>query len=79
MGHYLESEIIFHFILLNIQRKRTKVFPVLNYIIKHYAVKAHGNGGTAPPFLTAALDEGGGQLHAPVTLRPMMGSTVPIG
>jgi hypothetical protein len=34
------------------------VIPLLNYVIKHYAMKAYGGiGGIAPPFLTSALDE----------------------
>jgi hypothetical protein len=32
--------------------------PVLNYVIKHYAMKTWGSGGIAPPFFTLALGEG---------------------
>jgi hypothetical protein len=39
---------------------KRKVIPVLNYIIKHYAIKAWGSGSIAPPFLTLALDGGSG-------------------
>jgi hypothetical protein len=41
----------------NIQGKGN-IIPVLNYVIKHYAMKAWRNGGTAPPFLTLILDGG---------------------
>jgi hypothetical protein len=37
-----------------------KVIPVFTYVIKHYAMKAYGEGrgGIAQPFLTSALDAG---------------------
>jgi hypothetical protein len=41
-----------------------------------------GSGGTAPPFLTSALDGGvevSGQLHAPAALPPGKELLVPIG
>jgi hypothetical protein len=36
--------------------KKGNFIPVLNYAIKHYAMRLMGNGGIAPPFLTLALD-----------------------
>jgi hypothetical protein len=39
--------------------KKGKVISVLNYAIKHYAMKAYGGvEGIAPPFLTSAPDGG---------------------
>jgi hypothetical protein len=45
-----------------------KVFPVLNYVIKHYAL-------VASPLLTSALD--GGKWSASRHCRPTPGDTAP--
>jgi hypothetical protein len=41
---------------------------LINY---HYAMKTHVSGGTAPPFLTSALDEG--EWSAPRSCRVILG------
>jgi hypothetical protein len=53
-----------------------KVILVLNYVMKYCAMKAYwGSGGTAPPFLTSALD--GGERSASRLCRFTFGVTAP--
>jgi hypothetical protein len=47
-------------------------------LIKHYAMKAYGDVHIHI-FLTSALVEVGGQLHAPAALPPAKEPPVPVG
>jgi hypothetical protein len=51
-------------------RQKGNVAPVLNYVIKHYAMKTYRHGGIAPPFLTSALGEGKRSASPPGIFTP---------